>query len=195
MDKETLSNYGWIVICVLVLAVMIALATPFGSYISSAVKSTTSGLLETNRNALNSTGLINIDNQTFDTDDNNQQNPTEPTTPSEPSQTGFILNVTISQFNVDKAKSLKIYDGTDNTGTVIFERSDFTSEDNIVLNNANFKSGHIYIEATANRSSCLVMCILLDNSCVDSQLMPYQIPCSFNITQNGNLKLKVDFDF
>ena len=30
MDKETLSNYGWIVICVLVLAVMIALATPFG---------------------------------------------------------------------------------------------------------------------------------------------------------------------
>ena len=30
MDKETLSNYGWIVICVLVLAVMLALATPFG---------------------------------------------------------------------------------------------------------------------------------------------------------------------
>ena len=26
MDKETLSNYGWIVICVLVLAVMLALA-------------------------------------------------------------------------------------------------------------------------------------------------------------------------
>ena len=30
MDKETLSNYGWVVICVLVLVVMIALATPFG---------------------------------------------------------------------------------------------------------------------------------------------------------------------
>ena len=28
MDKETLSNYGWVVICVLVLVVMIALATP-----------------------------------------------------------------------------------------------------------------------------------------------------------------------
>ena len=32
MDKETLSNYGWVVICVLVLVVMIALATPFGKY-------------------------------------------------------------------------------------------------------------------------------------------------------------------
>ena len=65
MDKETLSNYGWIVICVLVLAVMIALATPFGSYISSAVKSTTQGLFDVNQSALNSTGLINIGDQSF----------------------------------------------------------------------------------------------------------------------------------
>ena len=65
MDKETLSNYGWIVICVLVLAVMIALATPFGDYISTAVKSTTQGLFDTNKNALNSTGLINVGDQSF----------------------------------------------------------------------------------------------------------------------------------
>ena len=65
MDKETLSNYGWIVICVLVLAVMIALATPFGDYISTAVKSTTHGLFDTSKNALNSTGLINIGDQSF----------------------------------------------------------------------------------------------------------------------------------
>ena len=38
MDKETLSNYGWVVICVMVLAVMIALATPFGEYIRDGVK-------------------------------------------------------------------------------------------------------------------------------------------------------------
>ena len=44
MDKETLSNYGWITICVLVIAVMVALATPFGSYIKSAVENTTQGL-------------------------------------------------------------------------------------------------------------------------------------------------------
>ena len=66
MDKQTLSNYGWIVICVLVLAVMIALATPFGTFVSDAVKSTTQGLFDVNQNALNSTGLINIDGQEFD---------------------------------------------------------------------------------------------------------------------------------
>ena len=37
MDKETLSNYGWVVICVIVLAIMIALATPFGEYIRDGV--------------------------------------------------------------------------------------------------------------------------------------------------------------
>ena len=38
MDKETLSNYGWVVICVIVLAIMIALATPFGEYIRDGVE-------------------------------------------------------------------------------------------------------------------------------------------------------------
>lgn len=52
MDKETLSNYGWVVICVLVLVVMIALATPFGKYIAEAVKSTTQGLFGASKNAL-----------------------------------------------------------------------------------------------------------------------------------------------
>ena len=58
MDKETLSNYGWIVICVLVLAVMIALATPFGSFVSQAVQSTTQGLFDTNKQALDIAGIV-----------------------------------------------------------------------------------------------------------------------------------------
>ena len=52
MDKETLSNYGWIVICVLVLAVMIALATPFGNYIKGAFNSTVNGLFDTQQSAM-----------------------------------------------------------------------------------------------------------------------------------------------
>ena len=52
MDKETLSNYGWVVICVLVLVVMIALATPFGDYIAKAVKHTTEALFGASKNAL-----------------------------------------------------------------------------------------------------------------------------------------------
>ncbi len=51
MDKETLSNYGWIVICILVLSVMIALATPFGQFIESGVWSVTEGLFDTQENA------------------------------------------------------------------------------------------------------------------------------------------------
>lgn len=54
MDKETLSNYGWVVICVLVLVVMIALATPFGKFIAEAVKNTTQGLFGASSKALNS---------------------------------------------------------------------------------------------------------------------------------------------
>ena len=53
MDKETLSNYGWVVICVLVLVVMIALATPFGKFIADAVKNTTQALYDTTKGALN----------------------------------------------------------------------------------------------------------------------------------------------
>ena len=52
MDKETLSHYGWIVICVLVLAVMLALATPFGSFVSKSVDNTLKGFIDTNDNAL-----------------------------------------------------------------------------------------------------------------------------------------------
>ena len=65
MDKETLSNYGWIVICVLVLAVMIALATPFGRFIEQAVQNTAQGLFDVNQNALDVAG-INIGNQYID---------------------------------------------------------------------------------------------------------------------------------
>ena len=63
MDKETLSNYGWVVICVLVLVVMIALATPFGKYIAEAVKNTTKALFQVSEGALN-TGLKQAANVT-----------------------------------------------------------------------------------------------------------------------------------
>ena len=46
MDKETLSNYGWIVICILVLSVMIALATPFGRFIATGFENTYVALTE-----------------------------------------------------------------------------------------------------------------------------------------------------
>ena len=70
MDKETLSNYGWIVILVLILAVMIALATPFGNFIAGAIKSTTAGFFSVNENALGAAG-ITIPGQDFQDTENN----------------------------------------------------------------------------------------------------------------------------
>lgn len=43
MDKETLSHYGWIVILVLILSVLLALATPFGNFIAEGFKATYAG--------------------------------------------------------------------------------------------------------------------------------------------------------
>ena len=48
MDKSTLSNYGWIVIVTLVLAVMLALATPFGEFVSNGTHNALHSLIETN---------------------------------------------------------------------------------------------------------------------------------------------------
>ena len=39
MDKNTLSQYGWVVIVIIVLLILIALATPFGSFVAKSVKS------------------------------------------------------------------------------------------------------------------------------------------------------------
>jgi hypothetical protein len=65
MDKETLSHYGWIVVLVLILAVMLALATPFGSFIAGAIKSTTAGLFSVNQAALGSAG-IDVNDMVFE---------------------------------------------------------------------------------------------------------------------------------
>ena len=76
MDKSTLSNYGWVVIAVLVLSVMLALATPFGTYISNAVKTTTEGLFDVQQKAMGVAGLV-IDDQEFnvpETNNNTQNN-------------------------------------------------------------------------------------------------------------------------
>ena len=52
MDKETLSHYGWIVVLVLILSVMIALATPFGEYVKVSATNTLTSFIDTNQGAL-----------------------------------------------------------------------------------------------------------------------------------------------
>jgi uncharacterized repeat protein (TIGR02543 family) len=49
MDKETLSNYGWILVAVLIGSIMLTMATPLGNYIFANIQaSTLEGLEDTN---------------------------------------------------------------------------------------------------------------------------------------------------
>lgn len=74
MDKETLSHYGWIVILVLILSVMLALATPFGMFITDAVTSTTAGFFSVNQSALDIAGIVMPDQELDVPSDGNGSN-------------------------------------------------------------------------------------------------------------------------
>ena len=52
MDKETLSNYGWIVILVLILSVLLALASPFGLFVADGFKAAYTGLFDVENKAM-----------------------------------------------------------------------------------------------------------------------------------------------
>ena len=127
MDKETLSNYGWIVICVMVLAVMIALATPFGSFVSEAVQSTTKGLFDVNKNALDAAG-ITIDDNAFVEGNGGAgenggagQSPVIPEPPSNP-ETTFTFTIAESTYQAEEGmKWEKWVDSSYNTdGFAVF---------------------------------------------------------------------------
>lgn len=63
MDKQTLSNYGWLIIVTLILAVMLALATPFGTYVGDAVVSVANGFVGTSDNAIDKNNISSMQNK------------------------------------------------------------------------------------------------------------------------------------
>ncbi len=65
MDKQTLSNYGWLVIVTLILAVMLALATPFGTYVGDAVVNIANGYVQSSNNAMDDDN-IKANSEKFD---------------------------------------------------------------------------------------------------------------------------------
>ena len=63
MDKQTLSNYGWVIVVVLVLAVMLGLATPFGKYVGVGIGNIAKAYKEaSNADAIDN----NVDTKSFD---------------------------------------------------------------------------------------------------------------------------------
>lgn len=77
MDKETLSHYGWIVVLILILSVMLALATPFGGFVAKGFKATYTGFDFVGKKALEQ---VDTDNTTGEP--STPTNPTDPSTPT-----------------------------------------------------------------------------------------------------------------
>ena len=129
MDKETLSNYGWVVIAILVLTIMIALATPFGTYIGNAVKSTTEGLFDVQQKALGAAGMV-IGNQSFEDSGNGECN-----TPEQPIVAGATFDggvtLTWEELKLEENGTKYGYDASKITDTEIgiaaFANSSITS--------------------------------------------------------------------
>lgn len=62
MDRETLSHYGWIAICCMIMAVMLAFATPLGDYVKDVANGVLGGFVDTNEGALSEENMNNIVN-------------------------------------------------------------------------------------------------------------------------------------
>ena len=86
MDKQTLSNYGWVVVLVLILSVLLALATPFGTFVADAIKSTSTSLFDVQWSALDAIG-VKADKVTFD-----PSNPPIPFDPTDKSEITITIN-------------------------------------------------------------------------------------------------------
>ena len=114
MDKNTLSNYGWIVIAVLVLSVMIALATPFGNYVENAVLSAQEGLITTNNNAFEATGLLGnkTNNENNNTTDGLEYTITGPETISKVQDVEFRSTADFDKFQEVRINDQKVPEGS-----------------------------------------------------------------------------------
>jgi hypothetical protein len=56
IDKSTLSQYGWVVICIIVIAILLGLATPFGNFVKDSVYNTTTSFGQKISSSLNFDG-------------------------------------------------------------------------------------------------------------------------------------------
>lgn len=60
MDKKTINHYGWVIVISLVMAVMLAFATPFGTYIGDGIVSIAQGMVGTNSEAVKDENVENL---------------------------------------------------------------------------------------------------------------------------------------
>lgn len=95
MDRETLSHYGWIVICVMIIAVMLAFATPFGNFVATGARVALDGLLDSNDKVLGEDHMNGIVNEWENEFIKNPENPEggEGQTPEQPGEVVPPINL------------------------------------------------------------------------------------------------------
>ena len=63
MNREMISHYGWIVVVTIILALMMAFATPFGSFVGTAVLNTTNGFIDAGEKATSEDNMQELENK------------------------------------------------------------------------------------------------------------------------------------
>lgn len=81
----------------LILAVMMALVSPFGMFVSGATKSTTQGLFDVNSSALNTTG-IEVDNLNFDNSSSSSTTEVSNTVPEGGTYYVGVTSITVGDY-------------------------------------------------------------------------------------------------
>lgn len=177
MDKNTLSHYGWIVVLILILSVLLALATPFGKFVARGFEATyvafsmgeydglgnlidnMGGGNETPETPTDPTDPTEPTDPTDPTDPEEPDPPTEPTEPTEPEEpeevSGKLINiysVTYSEL-LPEGESLRggieKYNGTIPLDVWFWEQT--INSTNIKEFNEDLKSGKVkHLQATGN---------------------------------------------
>ena len=149
MDKQTLSNYGWLTIVTLILAVMLALASPFGNFVAGAIKATTAGFFSVNKNALDIAGIVMPD-QEFADPNVTPQPPAEPEQPTEPepvTSKAVRNEKTLKEYDyvsealedANEGEIIRLYKDVDDPESVLFIPNDYILD----LNGKNLSASNI----------------------------------------------------
>lgn len=119
MDKKTLSNYGWLVVVIIIIAILISTATPFASVIKGKFQNTVLSFKETGEGALDNMGAATNfgDISNGGSGGGGEGGSTEALQVQTPvlSLMGDVLSITDSS---NTAESYDIYNGTTVIGTI-----------------------------------------------------------------------------
>ena len=179
MDKETLSNYGWVVIVIIVLVLLMGLATPFGNFIANGAMSALNSFKEAS---------------TFDLFDSDDSSDGEGETDSEGSEYGKAIQM----WDISETK------GVDNVWMTYYQ-PETTSYSSRMTTTEVYEGGTVYITGTGNMDDEVYKYFLNEEGYIQQIVNFCEEKCGYNVRyeilnsdedifHNTHLKLKVYID-